>query len=99
MKPRSTIAALVVASLGLVAAGAASADGAAILKEKGCLGCHDMEKKKVGPAFKDVAAKNKGQKDAVDKLTAEVSAGKPPHPKVKASEAEVKEAVTYILSK
>ncbi len=99
MKSRNTILAFMIASAGILAAGTASADGAAVLKEKGCLGCHDMEKKKVGPAYKDVAAKYKGQKDAVDKLTAEITAGKPPHPKVKANEAEVKEAVTYILSK
>lgn len=99
MNSRKTVVALLLASVGVFAAGNALADPEAILKSKGCLGCHAWDKKKVGPAYNDVAAKYKGKAGAVDKLTAEVSAGKPPHPKVKASEAEVKEAVTYILSK
>ncbi len=99
MKSRTTILALLMASIGLFGVGAASADaGTDLLKSSGCLGCHDMEKKKVGPAYKDVAAKYKGQKDAADKLTKVVMAGKP-HPKVKASEADVKKSVEYILSK
>ena len=32
------------------------------MKEHGCLKCHEMDKKKVGPAFKEVAAKYKGKK-------------------------------------
>jgi cytochrome c len=32
------------------------------LKEHGCLACHDVDKKKVGPAYKDVSAKYKGKK-------------------------------------
>jgi len=32
------------------------------LKEHGCLGCHAVDTKKVGPAFKDVSAKYKGKK-------------------------------------
>ena len=32
------------------------------MKEHGCLACHDMDKKKVGPSFKDVSAKYKGKK-------------------------------------
>jgi cytochrome c len=32
------------------------------MKEHGCLGCHAMDTKKVGPAFKDVSAKYKGKK-------------------------------------
>ena len=31
------------------------------MKEHGCLACHDMDKKKVGPSFKDVSAKYKGK--------------------------------------
>jgi cytochrome c551/c552 len=54
------------------AAGAASAQEA-LAKSDGCLNCHAVDTKKVGPAFKDVAAKYKGQADAeaklVDKLT------------------------------
>jgi cytochrome c len=31
------------------------------MKEHGCLACHDMDKKKVGPAYKEVSAKYKGK--------------------------------------
>ena len=41
---------------------ARAADPQAELKDHGCLACHDIDKKKVGPAYKDVAAKNKGKK-------------------------------------
>lgn len=98
MKRRTRIIASLLASAGALLATSALADGEAILKEKGCLGCHAWDKKKVGPAYNDVSAKYKGQAGAADKLAAEVSGGKP-HPKVKASPEEVKEAVTYILSK
>ncbi len=100
MKTRNAILALLLASAGVLAAGAAVADeGQGLLKKSGCLGCHDWDKKKVGPAYKDIEAKYKGQAGAEDKLAEEVSAGKPPHPKVKASPEDVKKAVHYILTK
>src|SRR3990172_1369221 len=43
-------------------------------KAAGCLGCHTVEKKKVGPAFKSVAAKYKGAN--ADKLVAALKANK-----------------------
>lgn len=46
-----------------------------LAKSKGCLACHALDKKVVGPAFKDVAAKYAGQADAAGKLAAKVVAG------------------------
>ena len=81
--------------LAVLAAGAAHAQsGAAVVKAKGCLNCHDVDKKKVGPSFKDIAAKNKG-KDAA--LVAKLKEGKG-HPKVAASDAELKAAVAHVLA-
>jgi len=71
--------------------------GPEVLKSKGCLGCHDMDKKKVGPAFKDVAAKYKGDKDASAAIVAKMKAGKG-HPKINASDAELKAGVDHVLS-
>jgi len=99
MKSRISILALLLASAGVMAAGTALADGETLLKTKGCLGCHAFDKKKVGPAYNDVKAKFKGQAGAADKLAAEISAGHPPHPKVKVTKDEAKEAIEYILSK
>jgi cytochrome c len=61
-----------------------------------CAGCHDMEKKKVGPAFKDAAAKNKGNKDAAAGIVAKMKDGKG-HPKVAGSDDELKAAVESAL--
>ena len=61
-----------------------------------CAGCHDMDKKKVGPAFKDAAAKNKGNKDAAGAIVAKMKDGKG-HPKVAGSDAELKAAVEAAL--
>jgi len=64
---------------------------------KKCMGCHDMEKKKVGPSFKDAAAKNKGNKDAAAAIVAKMKDGKG-HPKVAGSDAELKAAVDAALA-
>lgn len=90
-------AALVVGMMvaGLVLAGPASASQE-LAKSGGCLGCHDVEKKKMGPAFKEVAANHKGKADAAG-LAAKISGGKD-HPKVKASEEDVKKLVQWVLA-
>ena len=81
-----------------LAAGAVNAQsGAEVVKAKGCLGCHEMDKKKVGPAFKDVAAKHKGNKAAAGELVAKLKEGKG-HPKIAASDSEIKAAVEYVLA-
>jgi cytochrome c len=83
---------LVVTVAAAVAAGAVLAQsGADVVKAKGCLNCHAVDKKKVGPAFKDIAAKGGDQAAQVAKL----KDGKG-HPKVAASDAEIKAAVEYV---
>jgi len=54
--------------------GQASAD-LALAKKSGCLACHSVEKKVVGPAWKDVAAKYKGDAGAKAALIAKVKKG------------------------
>ena len=47
---------------GVLSIGTANADaGADLVKSKGCLVCHAAAEKKVGPSFKDTAAKYKGK--------------------------------------
>jgi cytochrome c len=78
---------------------AAYADGAPdMLKAKGCLGCHDMEKKKVGPAYKDVAAKYKGDAGASAKIVGELKSGKGHPVKVNASDEDLKTLADYVLT-
>jgi cytochrome c len=89
---------VIVAAAGALAAGAGFAQsGADVLKAKGCMNCHEMDKKKVGPAYKDVAAKYKNNKGAESELVAKIKEGKG-HPKIEASDAELKAAVGTVLS-
>jgi cytochrome c len=85
----------VVAVMGAIAAGVALAQsGADVVKTKGCLTCLAVSEKKIGPSFKDIAAKNQGK--SAD-LVAKIKDGKG-HPKTAASDAEIKAAVDYVLS-
>jgi len=89
---------MVVAAAGtLIAGGVNAQSGADVVKAKGCLNCHEIAKKKVGPAYKDVAAKYKGDAKAEGNLIAKIKEGKT-HPKVAASDAELKAAVGYVLA-
>ena len=58
----------------LVAAAPAFADQA-LATAKNCMTCHAVDKKVVGPGYKEVAAKYAGQKDAVDKIAAKILKG------------------------
>ena len=59
--------------------GAALAQNAAAAKalasKSACLACHAVDKKLVGPAFKEVAAKHAGQADALEKVSARIKSG------------------------
>src|ERR1700730_12213575 len=88
------IAMTLVASIGLIATSVANAQEA-LAKSSGCLNCHAVDTKKIGPAFKDVAAKYKGKSDAEATLGAKISAGKE-HPAVKASGDDVKARVKWV---
>jgi cytochrome c len=84
-----------VALAGALAAGASYAQsGADLVKAKGCMNCHEVDKKKVGPSFKDIAAKQRG-KEA--EMVAKLKDGKG-HPKAAATDAEIKAAVQHVLS-
>ncbi len=93
--PSKTIA-LVLAAGAVFFSGNTLADpGADLAKAKGCLGCHDVEKKKVGPSYKEVAAKRAGK---ADELVTKLKTAKG-HPKVTASDAELKQLVDWVLSR
>lgn len=88
---------------GVVAAGQAHADEA-MAKAKNCMACHTIDKKLVGPAYKEVAAKYRGQKDAVAKLSEKVIKGgsgvwgNVPMAPNNVTPDEAKQLVTWILS-
>jgi cytochrome c len=85
-----------IAAAGLAAAGTANAQEA-LAKSSGCLNCHDISTKKVGPAFKDVAAKYKGKADAQKMLVEKLSTAKG-HPEVKAKGDDLNSLVKWVLS-
>jgi cytochrome c len=90
-------AVLIAVAAGVLWVGAAHAQsGPEVVKAK-CAVCHDVDKKKIGPAFKDVAAKYKDDKGADGKVVEKLKDGKG-HPKVAASEAELKAAVQHVLA-
>ena len=77
----------------------------AMMKKDGCAACHAIDKKLVGPPYVDVAAKYKGDKDALAKLSDKVKKGGtgvwgaiPMPPNVTVSDADIKELVTWILT-
>jgi cytochrome c len=92
---KSIVIAAVVA-VGLVAAGTASAQEA-LAKSSGCLNCHDVATKKMGPALKEVAAKYMGKADAEATLVTKLSTAKG-HPEVKAKGDDLKGIVKWVLS-
>lgn len=80
----------------------------ALATQSGCMGCHKADAKLIGPAFKDIAAKYKGDAAAVDMLTAKVKAGSKPGeplnwgsmmmPPSPAPEDDVRTVVRWILT-
>jgi cytochrome c len=104
MKVMVLAASTAVLSLGAVA-NATADDALALATKSGCMACHQVEMKVVGPAYKDVAAKYKGQDGAVDMLAAKVKAGGsgvwgpvPMPPNVNVSDEDIKTIVTWVLS-
>lgn len=103
MHPKYALPALLAAAfLGHSPAGASEA----IIKKARCVACHAVDKKMVGPAYRDVAAKYRGDASALARLTDKVRHGgtgvwgeipMPPHPADKISDADLKAAVEWIL--
>jgi cytochrome c551/c552 len=83
---------IVLAAAGLVAGSMPASADEATFKAKGCVKCHDAEKKKKGTSIKDMTAKYKGD---VGKATAVVK-GKD-HPEIDATDAELKKAIGYAV--
>jgi cytochrome c len=96
MKTMLTVAA---ATFAFAVAGTAHAQAKAedLVKSTGCMNCHDISTKKVGPSFKDIGAKFKGKADAEKMLVAQLKDGKG-HPAVKASEGDIATMVKYVLA-
>ncbi len=76
-----------------------------LAKKSGCMACHAMDKKLVGPAYKEIAAKYRGQKDAEAKLIGKVKNGgkgvwgeipMPPNAQIK--DEDIKTLVQWVVA-
>lgn len=81
-----------------------AADELALAKSKNCLSCHTVDKKLLGPGYKEVAAKYKDDKTAAAKLAAKIKAGgsgawgQVPMPPNNVTEDEAKRLAAWVLS-
>jgi cytochrome c len=99
--------------VGLVLVGAAASassvafagDGAAVARANACMGCHAVDRRLVGPSFKDIAAKYKGDAGAQAKLEKKVRDGgsgvwgaipMPSHPGMSAG--DIRDVVAWVLA-
>ncbi len=102
MKPLVLFAATAVS---LCSGAALAADAQQLLKEKACLSCHTLDKKLVGPAYKEVAAKYKSRKDAEAYLAKKIKEGStgvwgpvPMPPNGTVADDEARTLAKYILT-
>lgn len=77
----------------------------ALATSKNCMACHALDKKLVGPAYKDVAAKYASDKTAVDKLATKIQKGGagvwgpiPMPANTQVNDAEAKKLAAWILT-
>jgi cytochrome c len=91
--------------VGMAPASVMADEGEALLTGKPCVACHSKDKKIVGPAFKDISAKYKGNADAAAILVAKIKSGgsgnwgpipMPPNPTI--SDDDLHKIVAWILS-
>ena len=101
---KHVISAFALAAAGVVVATPALAD-MQLATAKNCMACHAIDKKLVGPSYKDVAGQYAGQKDAADKLAVKVIKGSagvwgpvPMPANAQVSPDEAKKLVAWILT-
>lgn len=100
MKPLALF--VVAAAASLSSAAALAADAQQLLKDKACLACHTLDKKLVGPAYKEVAAKYRSRKDAEAYLAKKIKEGSTgvwgqvPMPPNAVSDADAQTLAKYI---
>jgi len=89
----------------LAAASAPALADQALATAKNCMACHAVDKKLVGPSYKEVALKYAGQKDAVDRLAAKILKGGagvwgpvPMPANAQVSDADAKKLAAWVLT-
>jgi cytochrome c len=74
-------------------------------RAKNCMACHAVDRRMVGPSFRDIAARYTGQADAADRLTQKILRGStgvwgpvPMPPSANVSEAEARQLATWVMT-
>jgi cytochrome c len=108
MSNRTVLSLLVAGAIGAIGTLAAPVQASeALAKKARCIACHAVDKKMVGPAYKDVAAKYRGDAGAPARLAEKVRLGGAgvwgqvpmmPHPADKISDADLNAVITWVLS-
>jgi cytochrome c len=102
---RGAVAAVLLAGTFGAVAHADVPGGLQIARSNACLGCHAVDRKLVGPAFNEIAARYKGDPQALDKLSKKVKDGgsgvwgvipMPSHPRM--SDADIRTVVQWVLA-
>jgi cytochrome c len=77
----------------------------ALATSKNCMACHALDKRVVGPAYKDVAAKYAGDKTAADRLATKIQKGgggvwgpMPMPANTQVNDAEAKKLAAWVLT-
>lgn len=101
---RTAALSMMLATVAALASAPAAADQA-LATAKNCMSCHSVDRKLVGPSYKEVAARYANQKDAVDKLAGKIMKGgggvfgavpMPANPQV--NEAEAKRLAAWVMT-
>jgi cytochrome c len=101
---KRTVTLTLATSIALLGAALPSSADEALAKAKGCTACHAVDKKLVGPAYKDVAKKHKGEANAQATMVNSIlkgsqgKFGQVPMPPNKVTEDEAKKLAAWILS-
>ena len=101
---KNTLFSLFALTAALSAQPAMAQDPLALFKSKPCAACHTIDSKMVGPALKDVAAKNAGVKDADKTLAGHIKNGTQgnwgpiPMPPNQVTDAEALTLAQWVLS-
>lgn len=107
MKKQLKLALAAALGMALMSAGAAyAADATDLATKSGCMACHSMDKKVLGPAFKDVAKKYKGNGEAATLLAKKIKDGGAgtwgpvpmPANGPRVSDADIKTLTSWILA-
>lgn len=96
-RKRVVILALALAALTALLATGPAAASQELAKVGGCLSCHSVDKKKMGPSFKEVAAKYKGKADAEATLVKTLSDTRA-HPEHKSKGDDLTAVVKWMLA-